>query len=131
MKEKVEPFQPMDKKDSHHRTEEARKKFNLGKYFLIDIILSKIRNRTINSSLFSNVLVIDVIFFLDNDLDDYHRRAEEAKKKLNKKICDTLKIPLEKPKLVNSPTKDESMIEALRRSMGSKVSFKVNYQNSW
>ena len=75
---------------------------------------------------------VSLYIFLDNDLDDYHRRAEEAKKKLNKKICDTLKIPLEKPKLVNSPTKDESMIEALRRSMGSKVSFKVkvNYQKS-
>ena len=68
------------------------------------------------------MMFIDIMIFLDNDLDDYHHRAEEAKKKLNKKICDTLKIPLEKPKLVNSPMKDESMIEALRRSMGSKVS---------
>ena len=65
------------------------------------------------------------IFFLDYDLDDYHRRAEEAKKKLKKKICDTLKIPLEKPKLVNnSPMEEESMLEVLKRSMGSKVSFK-------
>ena len=62
--------------------------------------------------------------FQPMDKNDSHRRAEEAKKKLNKKICDTLKIPMEKPQLVNSPTEEESMIEVLRRSMGTTVSFK-------
>ena len=33
LKEKVEPFQPMDKKDSHRRTEEVKKKLSLGKNF--------------------------------------------------------------------------------------------------